>query len=343
MPASTYVYFPELNQVAVGSEEVPEGDLGPNEALIRAEASVVSSGTELARMSGLEKNMGTDFPVRTGYAMVGRVEVGGPGLPFAAGQRVFCTGKHATCQRFRHGQGHQWGHLFPVPESLDPADAAVGRLAQIAMTAPEVTDLTLGDTVAVFGLGIVGNLAAQLYQIAGARVIGVDPVPARCELARRCGITTVVDAQPAEQVQAVKAAAGGEGPLVCVDASGVSAVVLNCIKAVAPLGQVVLLGSPRAPLAGDLTEAFGLIHMYGLVVRGAHEFHFPLTVTSGRGRTVRTVESIFATVFDLIASGRLNVRDLISHRVSPDDAPAAYYGLRDRPSEYTGVVIDWGG
>jgi threonine dehydrogenase-like Zn-dependent dehydrogenase len=55
----------------------------------------------------------------------------------------------------------------------------------------------------------------------------------------------------------------------------------------------------------------------------------------------RSVEWAFATVFDLIAKGDLKVRELISHVIAPDEAPAAYDGLQHEPNDYTGVVIDW--
>jgi threonine dehydrogenase-like Zn-dependent dehydrogenase len=206
------------------------------------------------------------------------------------------------------------------------------------MTAPNATELALGDTVAVFGLGLVGNLAAQLYRLRGARVIGVDPVGTRCDLAREVGIDCVVDVPPSDQVEAVKEATGGEGAQVTVDATGLTPVCMTCVQATALFGQVVLLGSPRAAMEGNLTDVFGPIHMNGLVVRGAHMWRMPVT---GDRNVRQSVEWAFATVFDLIARGDLKVRELISHVIAPDGTPAAYDGLQNSPNDYTGVVIDW--
>jgi threonine dehydrogenase-like Zn-dependent dehydrogenase len=169
-------------------------------------------------------------------------------------------------------------------------------------------------------------------------VIGVDPVKERCALARRVGIESVVDAPPDQQVEAVKERTGGQGARVTVDAAGHSAVIANCVKATALFGQVVLVGSPRAPVEGNLTEILSLVHTNGLVVRGAHMWRYPVR---GDRNVARSVEWVFATAFDLIARRQLNVRDLISHVIRPEEAPAAYAGLQSRPSEYTGVVIDW--
>ena len=334
---STYVEFTRQGEVQLRNEEVPAEGLGPTEVLIRNETSMISAGTELARLHGLEP--GTTFPVRPGYGSVGRVLArGDQAADVAVGQRVFYAGKHASLQRFTHGANHQWGYLFGVPEELDPVAAAVACMAEIAMTAPECTELALNDTVAVFGLGLVGLLAAQMYQLRGGRVIGVDPVKRRCELARSVGIATVVDAAPRDQVQAVRDLTAGEGAQVCVDATGLSAAAVSCVKAAALFGQVVLLGTPRAPLQGNITEALADIHTNGLVVRGAHMWRYPVRPDRNCRRSVTWM---FANTFELIRSGKLKVRELVSHVVRPEQVGEAYEGLQNKRDEYTGVVIDW--
>lgn len=334
---ATYILFPEKNHVSVERETLPDSPLEPLEVLVRNETSIVSAGTELARLSGLEQ--ATSFPLRPGYGCIGRIEAQGAGVTdFKIGQRVFYAGKHASVNRFKHGQDHQWGRLYPVPEGLDPVDGVVGCMAQIAMTAPNVTQLHLGDRVAVFGLGLVGNLAAQLYALRGANVLALDPVPARCAQARACGLADAVEAPPAEQVAAVKRYAGEEGAAVCVDAVGHSAVIQQAVAACAPFGQVVLLGTPRAPHQADLTPMLLDIHRKGLVVRGAHMWRLPAVPARGMKQDVAWA---FATIFGLLRDGKLIVRPLLSHVVKPDAVPAAYRGLQHEKDRYTGVVIDW--
>jgi 2-desacetyl-2-hydroxyethyl bacteriochlorophyllide A dehydrogenase len=334
---ATYVAFTAKEAVEICTEEVSAESLAPMEALIRNETSILSAGTELSRLHGLEKDM--NFPIRPGYGSIGRIEALGEGIDdFRVGDRVFYAGKHASLQRFTHGENHQWAYLFPVPDSLDPIDASAGCMAEIAMTAPNATQLKLGDTVAVFGLGMVGNLAAQFYKLAGARVIGVDPVRQRCDLARQVGIDEVIDAAPDGQVEAVKDLTKGEGAQVTVDAAGHSAVIESCVSATALFGQVLLLGTPRARHEGDVTQVLKAIHSQGLVVRGAHMWRYPVRGDRNVGMSVSWA---FENVFGMIADGRLKVRPLISHVVRPEEVPGAYEGLdRDR-MHYTGVVIDW--
>jgi 2-desacetyl-2-hydroxyethyl bacteriochlorophyllide A dehydrogenase len=334
---ATYVCFPEQGLVTVEAEEVSAERLAPYEVLVRTETSIISAGTELARLHNAEPN--TSYPLRPGYGCIGRILAKGEAVDdFKAGDRAFYAGKHASVQRFLHGQNHQWGRLYLAPADLDPVDAAFVCMAQIAMTAVNVTQLDLGDAVAVFGLGLVGNLAAQQYRLAGGRVIGLDPSARRCELARKVGIDETIDAPPKEQVEALRALTGGRGAAVTVDAVGHTAVVAACVKATALYGQVVLLGTPRTPQVMDATEPFNLVHRNGLVVRGAHMWRWPATELR---EAKRTVPWAFRTNFDLIASGRLRVRELLTHLIRPEQCPDAYRGLRDDPDNYVGVVIDW--
>ncbi len=331
------VEFPAKNHVVVLEEPLADSPLQPSEVLLQNEVTLISAGTELARLAGIEPGMG--FPARPGYAAIGRVAAAGSAVAdFNVGDRVFYAGKHCSAQRFEHGQSHQWGRLYPVPDDLAPEDAVFVCLAQIAMIAPCVTQLDLHDTVAVFGLGIIGNLAAQLYQHMGARVIALDPVPSRCELARAAGIATVLDVPPDQQIAALKELTGGAGAHVTVDAAGHSAVVMNCINATALFGQVILLGTPRAALQGNLTDAFHAIHSNGLVVRGAHMWRIPAMDVR---EVKKTVAWSYRTLFDLMRNGVLNIAPLRSHCVPPEQAPLMYDGLRHHPDQFWGVVLDW--
>jgi len=335
---ATYVSFPHAGKVEVLTEEIPADGLGPQDVVVRSETSIISAGTELARLHGRDTEPVT-WPFRPGYGVIGRVEAVGPGVKdFKPGDRVFFAGKHASVQRFQHGQDHQWGRLYPVPALLDAVVAAFGCMAEIALTAPAVTELTPGDTVAVFGLGLVGNLAAQMYRIQGARVIGLDPVEARCALARKVGIDEAVAVPPAEQADAVRKLTGGRGADVTVDAAGHAAVIRTAVTATRKYGQVVLLGTPRDAIQGNLAEVFVNIHRDGLVVRGAHMWRWE----AAEGKTLkRTVPWAFATVFNYLVTGQLKVRELASHVIPPSGAPDAYRGLVDERDKYTAAIIDW--
>jgi threonine dehydrogenase-like Zn-dependent dehydrogenase len=339
MPISSrHVLFTAPNLVELASEELPDDPLDRDEVLIRNEVSLISAGTELARLRGEGEGVG-QFPSRSGYASIGRVIATGPGTTgLQTGDRVFFAGKHQAVQRFKHNQNHQWGRCYPVPDGIAPEDGVFVCLAQIALVSPWVGAAGPGDTVAVFGLGVIGNLCAQLYRLGGARVIGLDPVAARCTMARRCGITETCDAAPGQQAAAVLAATGGRGADLTVDAVGHSAVAMAAVECTRQMGECVLLGTPRAPLAGDLTQLLNRIHMEGIALRGAHMWRFPAMTVRG---TKRTVADAYAMLFDMIADGRLSVAPLRSHLVPPDAAPQSYHDLAVARDRAWGVVIDW--
>ncbi len=332
-----YVEFAHEGVVTVGTEEVSTEGLEPLEVVVRNEATLVSAGTELARLHNVGGRGG--YPARPGYAAVGRILQKGDAVEdFETGERVLYAGKHASVQRFRHGQGHQWGRLYPVPEGIEPPDAVFAWLAEISMSAPCVTSLDLNDTVAVFGLGLIGNLAAQLYRLLGARVVGLDPVSARCELAAKVGVETTIDAGPDQQVEAVIELTEDRGADVTVDAAGHSAVIRNCVEATALFGQVILLGTPRAAYKYNVAETMMEVHEKGLVVRGAHQWRFPAMELR---EVKQTVPWGFRTMFDLIGSGRLSVTPLRSHLAEPREAPEMYESLREDRRHCWGVVFDW--
>jgi threonine dehydrogenase-like Zn-dependent dehydrogenase len=335
---SRYVCFTAPNTVVLMDEDVPVDGLKADEVVIASECTMISAGTECARLQGQGEGAG-QFPTRSGYAAIGRIRAVGAGTTgVQVGDRVFFAGKHAAVQRFQHGQNHQWGYCYPVPEGLKPEDAAFVCLAQIALVGPWTAAAGPGDTVAVFGLGVIGNLCAQLYQSLGARVIGIDPVPARCELARRCGIRETLACAPDQQVAEVKRLTGGEGARVTVDAVGHSNVVLNAAAATRLMGDCVLLGTPRVPVQGDITQLLNRVHMEGIALRGAHMWRFPATAQRG---VERTVADAYRILFGMIGDGRLVIPPLRSHLAKPADAPALYRDLIEHRDRAWGVIIDW--
>ena len=331
---SRYVVFEKQGAVSVKTEEVSLDGLAPWEVVVRNEASLVSAGTELATLHNHESSV--TYPVRSGYASVGRLLAAGEAVKdFKPGDRVFYAGKHAEVQRFLHGQDHQWGRLYPVPEGISSEDAVFVCLAEIAMMAPLLAEPDPGDTVAVFGLGVIGNLSAQVFGQMGCSVIGLDPLGRRCELAKKTGIGTVLAVPADQQVAAVKKMTG-TGARIAVDAAGHSAVVRSCVASVGLFGKVILLGSPRLPFSGDLTEVFHDIFLRGITMRGGHMWQLPAHDLRGAKKTVAWA---YRTLFDWMLAGKIRVAPLRSHTAAIMDAPEIYRGLMEDKENYWGVVF----
>lgn len=331
------ICFPALRQAAWEEFELPAAP-GPHELAVDTVCSLISAGTELAIYTGSHMGFALPnppfplIPHYPGYALVGRVTAVGSAVEgVAAGQRVLAETGHATTAVVDTRRQP----VFVLPESLSDAEGALLRMASIAMTALHRAPIGLGESVAVWGLGLVGQLAAQLYRLAGGRpVIGVDRVSARLELAAQAAIE-IVDASVADAVQALLDRTGGRGADVTIEATGNPTVVEPALTATAEGGRAVLLGSARGRAELDL---YSTIHRKGLALIGAHERTQSIAATASprlsRSRNL-------AVLAGLLAGGELRTAGLITDIIAPMDAPAMYASLATAPERHLGVLIDY--
>ena len=327
------------NQVELQTTDMDAAVLASNELLIDTEYTFISSGTELANYTGREpkvfqKGEWCEYPWRSGYANVGIVREVGAGVTRAVpGDRVFTYGRHASIVRYSQDR-----LVAPVREAVDPAVVAASRMAGVAMTAIIVGDIGTNPWVVVFGLGLVGNLASQMFQIHGCRVVGVDPVAERRQLAQRCGIRHTVGGDADAAQAQVEEITGGELGNITVDAVGHSGVVMQALRATASHGQLIILGSPRVEVQGNLTDLLSETHLRWITLRGALEWCVPMYPDIGNRTSQWSKQQ---TIFDWMARRQLHVEPLISHRLKPEQIKQAYDGLLNEPNVYTGVVLDW--
>ena len=327
------------NRVELQTADIDAPVLGSNELLIDTEYTFISSGTELANYTGREpkvfqKGEWCEYPWRSGYANVGIVrEVGAGVTRVAPGDRVFTYGRHASTIQYSQDR-----LVTPVREAVDPGVIAASRMAGVAMTAIVVGEIGANPWVVVFGLGLVGNLASQMFQIHGCRVIGVDPVKERRELAQRCGISHTVGGDADEAQAQVEEITCGELGNITVDAVGHSGVVMQALRATANHGQLIILGSPRVEVQGNLTDLLSETHLRWITIRGALEWCVPMYPDIGNRTSQWSKQQ---TIFDWMARRQLHIEPLISHRLKPEQIKQAYDGLLNEPNVYTGVVLDW--
>ncbi|MEA5026114.1 MAG: zinc-binding alcohol dehydrogenase [Erysipelotrichaceae bacterium] len=334
---SKFVIITGKGLVECQTEEVSDKDLKPNEAIIETEASLISAGTELSRVFAIKE--GFSYPVRPGYSAIGRIISKGEGLTdLQVGDHVFYSGPHASVNRYSRSDKTQGPKIFKIPDDMNPYEGSLICLGLVAMNGVNATEIKLGDTLAVFGLGTIGMMAALLYQELGARVIAVDPVRQRCALAKELGIREVLDCAPAEQIDALRALTNGRGVDIAVDVTGVSPAIENVILSCGLHGQVVLLGSPRAAYTTNVTNILNHIHMKMIKVIGAFNNLNPVFEKEG---SRICVERDFKVVCDRIYDKRLDAGKIISHVIKPEEAQEAYHGLMYDKEVYRCVVIDW--
>jgi len=341
MLQSMRVVFPEANRVELERVMLDEQTWGEHEVWIRTHYSLISAGTEGATLANLAGDQ--RYPAYPGYSAVGEVIKEGSEFPdLRRGDLVFTYSGHQQYARARL-------LCLKVPEDLDPSFVPFARMATVAMTALRVSSLELGDWAAVIGQGLVGNMCAQLLQLAGVEAIGIDLVPRRLELARQCGVRHLVDASAGEEAvrEAVMALTGGRGVEATVEAIGNPRTIHLAAQLTSRLGETILLGTPRGTYPTDITQVLNYVHLWGhgcLTLKGAHEWRYPVRAGAQQGRDPlpkHSIERNTLIAFRLMASGRLVYRPLRTHLLSPERAAEAYAGLRERRDEYIGVVFDW--
>ncbi len=341
-----YVVIPEKSKLEIMEEDLVENKLQDSQLLIESEVSVVSSGTELATFTALSKGVykkgsRNAYPCRPGYGLVGKILAKGRGVnKFEVGDRIFCFGPHASHLIYDLDLTGKkpFQSAFKVDDDISSRDAVIARMGLISLTAPQISQVPINTKVAVFGLGIVGNLISQLYQIKGANVLALDPIEKRCRIASESGIKKVGWMKPEEQIEAVKEFSSGIGVDIAIDAVGDSRVIGNCISSAKDHGEIILLGSPRTECIQNITDQFNRIHMHSLTLKGALEWRLP--AYSGWGVN-RSIESNLSLLWSLIKTNQINVDHIISHVVRPEELMSAYEGLLMKKQDYLGVLINW--
>jgi len=329
------IIIPAKGWAEVVEEELDTDNLQPNEAIIQAEASMISAGTELSRVFEIKK--GFSYPVRPGYSAVGKVLAKGEGLAdLKVGDRVFYTGPHMSVCRFSRGKRTQGPMIFKLPEGIGAQEGTLITLGLVAISGINSVEVRLGDRVGVFGMGMIGLLAAMMLKKLGAEVVAIDPVAERCAQAQQMGITDIVDCSPEEQLAQIRARFGGLDS--AVDVTGAARAIETAILACKKYGQVALLGTPRAACTLDVTPMLNAIHMRMLRLTGAFNSMEPVFESEGMRLNVARD---FETVCGMILSRELPVSWLITHVIEPEEAEKAYHGLMFEPDLYHCVVIDW--
>jgi len=277
-----------------------------------------------------------DQPLPLGYCNVGTV-LDGSDTGFEVGTRVVSNGNHAEVVRVPKNL------VASIPEGVDDESASFTVLGAIAMQGIRLIKPTLGETVVVTGLGLIGLLAVQILKANGCRVLGIDFDSAKCDLAKQFGAEVVDLSKGEDTLVAAEAFSRGRGvDAVLITASSKSNDIMHqaatmCRKR----GRIVLVGVVGLELSrADFYEkelTFQVSCSYG-PGRYDEEYEdkgkdYPLAFVRW------TEQRNFEAILDLMASGAVDVKPLVSHRFAIDDAKAAYEKLDDRAS--LGIVLDY--
>ena len=323
----------DIRQIEVQPFEI--GPVPDDGILVENEYTAVSVGTEIHNYTqGGEPGQKRSFPRATGYCSVGKVlEIGKEVQGIAPGDRVAGQGNHAS-------QGILSGpraFYQKVPEGVSSKSAAFMVMAAIAIHGIRVARIELGESVAVVGQGIVGQLAATLAKLSGGMpVIAIDLDPFRLGASRERGVDICLNPKNIENLrEAVLPHSIEDGANVVVEATGIASVYPSAVKLACTGGRVVALGSPRGTVEMDFLAD---VHLREVSILGAHQpktpdaDHIYYRFAKDRDRKL---------VMNLMGSGKLPVEDLITHVAKPEDCQEIYTMLAEEPREVLGVVFEW--
>ena len=325
------VFTPDGN-AALGSVQV--GAPAPNEILVGIRKTQVSAGSERNAYE-----MSRSSTAATGYTAVGVVrEAGSVVTDYRAGDRVLIIAPHQGAELVDVGSLTSWrGYAGRIPDGVTDAQATFGVLGDVALHGVRRAKPYLGEAVAVFAQGLVGQLTTYFAARAGAYpVIAVDLLDERLEHSVRSGATHTVNAARDDAVQAVHDLTGGGARVVFMAARN-PAVFADCLKAAGHGATVCLSGSPPGTVEIALQPE---ILRHELDIVGNYQLNYPpepyhrFQWTRGANR---------AYIFDLIARGELDVDHLITHDVPYTEAPGIYEMIARGPEGWLGVLFDWTG
>lgn len=355
--------------------DVPRPVIGPTEVLVQTMASIVSAGTEravtnLAQSSLLAKararpdlvrqviskartegvtqaaravraRLGDDVPL--GYSAAGiALEVGEAVAGIAPGSLVATGGagkaNHADFQAVP-------GLLCAsVPEGVPAADAAFATVASVALHGLRLGEVGPGAKVVVVGLGLMGQLALRLAQASGCDVAGIDVAERQVERAERSGALGLVESGT-DTTKAIMEWSRGRGAdaVLLMAATPSSAVVARATEICRDRANVVVVGDiglelDRRPFyERELTLRFARSYGPGRHERAYEEWGVDYPAGFVRWTEGRNLEA----VLDLLASRRLTVDDLVTHRFDIADAADAYELVEKGSEPYLGIAFTY--
>ena len=332
--------FVEPGRIVLDERKIP--DIGPLDALVRITTTTIC-GTDIHILKG-------EYPVRKGLIIghepVGVIEkLGSAVVGYHEGQRVIAgaitpsghsyaslDGCHAQCggpvgHGFKPLGGWRFGNtidgcqaeylrvpdamanLAPVPDGLtDEQVLMCPDIMSTGFAGAESGRIRIGDTVAVFAQGPIGLCATAGAKLRGAStIIAVESVPERIAMARTLGADHVIDFRQSNPVEEIMRITGGRGVDVAIEALGTQQTFGACLQVLRPGGVLSSLGV----YSGDLTLPVGAF------AAGLGDHTIVSTLCPGGKERMRRL-------LNVLASGRVDLKPLVTHRFKLDDIERAY-------------------
>ena len=351
--------------------DTPSPKIKANEVLIKTEYSLISSGTERmlvdfgkgnilekakqqpdklkevinkARTDGIFSTVDAvrnklNEPLPLGYCNVGKIiEIGDSVKNFKIGDRVVSNGPHAEIVSVSEML------CAKIPSNVISQEACFTVLGSIGLQGIRLANPTLGEVFVVSGLGLIGLLTAQILLAQGCIVLGIDPDKKQCDIAKKLGIKTLTLNEKIDPISwCLNNNNGEEIDGVLITASTNSSEPLEiAAKLCRKRGRIILIGVTGMNLRRDLFYkkeiSFQISCSYG---PGRYDSNYEDNSQDYPIGFVRwTEQRNFQAILQIISSGKLQVKELITHKFNFQDAPKAYRILFEK-NESMGILLKY--
>lgn len=359
-----------LNTGELTLAEIPCPQIKNNHVIVQTTCSLISSGTErmllefgranilgkikqqpekvkqvfdkvktdgvVATLEAVKSKL--DQPISLGYCQAGLVrEISENNTDFAMGDRVVTNGPHAEIVRVPHNL------TVKIPDQVEDESAVFSVLGAVALQGIRLAAPTLGETFAVIGLGLVGQLTVQLLIAQGCRVLAIDLDKKRCELAEQFGATAFqikTDTDVLSFAESFSRYRGVDGVLITASTQS-NLPVEQAAKMCRQRGRIVLVGVAGLALSRDdfykKELSFQVSCSYG---PGRYDENYEkrgqdYPIAHARWTAQRNIEAFL----DMLACGKVKTDALITHRFIFSDAVDAYGTLEDKSA--LGIVLKY--
>ena len=333
----------------VGFESYEDRKLEPHEVRLQTLYSGISAGTELTAYRGsnpyLHKQWdstrklfipgeGTTltYPISGwGYEEVGEViELGSEVKDVSLRDVIFGVWVHRTHHIVNEGYARDRRQA----RSLDPVFGIFSHIGAIALNGVHDARIRIGETVAVFGLGTLGQIVGQLARKSGATVVGIDRFEKRLDVAQQSGAADIVlSARDPEVAERIRSMTDHRGADVVIEVTGSTQALQQAIRSVAYSSRVVAMGFFQGEATGlYLGEEFhhNRVNIVGSQISG------PDPELNYRWNRLRLNQ----TFMRLQAEGVIDLKPIISHVISFENAAEAFRILDQEPEQALQIVLD---
>lgn len=355
-------------------QEVPMPVIKKSNIIVKTRASLISAGTERTKIETAQMNLiekaisrldlvkilvnnikqeGIVFtfkkafnklnsPISMGYSCSGEViEAGDEATGFKTGDKVACVGENFAT----HSEVNDVPSDFAVkiPGGIDFQEASFVGLGAIALNSVEISQAEANEKVVVIGLGLLGQIVTQILKAKGCKVCGIEIDKDKLELARELGIDVGGNPITDDIYAQISDFTSGKGTdcVIITAASKNNMPIEMAGKISGNKGRVILVGAMPITIPRNDFYEKELIFMISRGF-GAGLYH---SIEKGRKFTFNykqiTFQQNMINFLNMVKDGKVNIKRLITHRFSIDDAVKAYDLIKTGKEKYLGIIFDY--